>query len=208
MNLYGIRAIYGFEMARTFRTLFQSIASPVLSTSLYFIVFGSAIGSRMTAIHGVSYGAFIVPGLLMLSILTESVSNASFGIYLPRFSGTIFEVLSAPIAPFEVVLGYVGAAATKSILLGILILATARLFVSFGVAHPLVDARVLGAHVGDLQPVRVRHRHLGRRLREASAHPNHGRAAAHVPRRELLLDQHAAGDLAEDRARPIPSFIS
>ncbi len=137
INLYAVRAIYLFEMHRTWRTFFQSIASPVLSTSLYFVVFGSAIGSRMGAIDGVSYGAFIVPGLIMLSLLTESVSNASFGIYMPKFSGTIYEVLSAPISFIEVVLGYVGAAASKSIILGFLILATARLFVPFGIAHPL-----------------------------------------------------------------------
>jgi ABC-2 type transport system permease protein len=137
MNLNAVRAIYKFEMARTFRTVMQSIASPVLSTSLYFIVFGSAIGSRMADIDGVSYGAFIVPGLIMLSILTESISNASFGIYMPRFSGTIYEVLSAPISVLEILLGYVGAAATKSIMLGTIILITARLFVSFSIEHPL-----------------------------------------------------------------------
>ena len=137
MNVYAIRAIYGFELARTWRTLMQSIAAPVLSTSLYFIVFGAAIGSRMTAIDGVSYGAFIVPGLMMLSILTESLSNASFGIYMPRFAGTIYEVLSAPISAVEIVIGYVGAAATKSIILGAIILVTARLFVSFTIIHPL-----------------------------------------------------------------------
>jgi ABC-2 type transport system permease protein len=137
MNVPAVRAIYRFEMARTFRTLMQSILSPVLSTSLYFVVFGSAIGSHMRAIDGVSYGAFIVPGLTMLSILGQSISNASFGIYMPRFSGTIYEVLSAPISAFEIVLGYVGAAATKSILLGILILATARVFVPYSIAHPL-----------------------------------------------------------------------
>ena len=137
MNVYAIRAIYGFELARTWCTLMQSIASPVLSTSLYFIVFGAAIGSRMTAIDGVSYGAFIVPGLMMLSILTESISNSSFGIYMPRFAGTIFEVLSAPISAVEIVIGYVGAAATKSVILGAIILITARLFVSFSILHPL-----------------------------------------------------------------------
>jgi ABC-2 type transport system permease protein len=137
MNVHAIRAIYGFELSRTWRTLFQSIASPVLSTSLYFIVFGAAIGSRMAHIDGVSYGAFIVPGLIMLSILTESVSNASFGIYMPKYSGTIYEVLSAPISTLEIVLGYIGAAATKSVILGTIILATARLFVTFSIAHPL-----------------------------------------------------------------------
>lgn len=137
MNTYGVHAIYRFEMARWFRTLVQSVLSPVISTSLYFVVFGAAIGARMAEIDGVSYGAFIVPGLIMLSILTESISNGSFGIYMPRYSGTIYEVLSAPISPFEIVTGYVGAAATKSILLGLIILATARLFVSFEIAHPI-----------------------------------------------------------------------
>jgi ABC-2 type transport system permease protein len=138
MNLHAIRAIYMFELHRTWRTLLQSIASPVISTSLYFIVFGSAIGSRMAEIDGVSYGAFIVPGLIMLSILTESISNASFGIYMPKWSGTIYEVLSAPISALEIVIGYVGAAATKSVILGLIILATARLFVDFSILHPLV----------------------------------------------------------------------
>jgi ABC-2 type transport system permease protein len=137
MNVHAIRSIYLFEMARTWRTLLQSIASPVISTSLYFIVFGAAIGSRMAQIEGVSYGAFIVPGLIMLSILTESVSNASFGIYMPRFAGTIYEVLSAPISAVEIVIGYVGAAASKSIILGTIILITARLFVDFSIEHPL-----------------------------------------------------------------------
>jgi ABC-2 type transport system permease protein len=136
MNTYGVHAIYRFEMARWFRTLVQSVLSPVISTSLYFVVFGAAIGARMTQIDGVSYGAFIVPGLIMLSILTESISNSSFGIYMPRYSGTIYEVLSAPISSFEIVTGYVGAAATKSILLGLVILATARVFVDFHIAHP------------------------------------------------------------------------
>lgn len=136
MNIYAVRALYWFELARFFRTLFQSIASPVLSTSLYFIVFGSAIGSRMGEVDGVSYGAFIVPGLIMLSILSESISNASFGIYFPKYAGTIYEILSAPISAFEIVIGYVGAAATKSIILGIIILITARIFVSFSIAHP------------------------------------------------------------------------
>ena len=137
MNVYAIKAIYLFEMARTWRTIMQSIASPVLSTSLYFIVFGSAIGSRMANIDGVSYGAFIVPGLIMLSILTESISNASFGIYMPKFAGTIYELLSAPISAIETVIGYVGAAATKSVIIGTIILITARLFVDFSIEHPL-----------------------------------------------------------------------
>ncbi len=136
MNVPAIRAIYRFEMARTFRTLTQSIVSPVLSTSLYFIVFGTAIGSRMGEIGGTSYGAFIIPGLIMLSLLNESISNASFGIYLPKWSGTIYELLSAPVSPLEAVLGYVGAASTKSVMLGLLILVTARFFVPYSILHP------------------------------------------------------------------------
>jgi ABC-2 type transport system permease protein len=136
MNLYAVAAIYKFEMARTKRTIFQSIISPVISTSLYFVVFGSAIGSRITEISGVSYGAFIVPGLIMLSLLTQSISNASFGIYFPKFTGTIYELLSAPVSSFEVLLGYVGAAATKSTLLALIILATAHFFVPLEIAHP------------------------------------------------------------------------
>lgn len=138
MNWYAVKAIYLYEMARTWRTLGQSIISPVLSTSLYFVVFGAAIGSRIDSIEGIGYGAFIVPGLIMLSLLTQALSNASFGIYFPRFIGTIYEVLSAPISHVEIVLGYVGAAATKAILLGLIILATANFFVSFEIAHPLV----------------------------------------------------------------------
>ena len=137
MNVHAIRAIYAFEMARTRRTLFQSIISPVISTSLYFVVFGAAIGSRISEIDGITYGAFIVPGLIMLSLLTQSVSNASFGIYFPKFTGTIYELLSAPVSFFEIVLSYVGAAATKSILLGVIILATAWLFVPVQIQHPV-----------------------------------------------------------------------
>ena len=136
MNLHAVRAIYRFEMARTRRTLMQSIVSPVISTSLYFVVFGAAIGSRIQHVEGVSYGAFIVPGLIMLSLLTQSIANASFGIYFPRFVGTIYELLSAPVSYFEIVLAYVGAAATKSIALGLIILATAALFVPLSIAHP------------------------------------------------------------------------
>lgn len=137
MNYHAIKAIYKFEMKRTFRTLMQSIASPVLSTSLYFIVFGSAIGSRMMNIDGVTYAAFIVPGLILLTVLTESINNSAFGIYMPRFTGTIYEVLSAPISAFEIILGYVGAAATKSVMLGLIILLTARFFVDFSIVYPL-----------------------------------------------------------------------
>jgi ABC-2 type transport system permease protein len=138
MNVHAIRAIYRFEMARTFRTILQSIVSPVLSTALYFVVFGAAIGSRIEEIGGVSYGAFIVPGLIMMSLLTLSISNASFGIYFPKFTGTIYEILSAPVSPWEIVTAYVGAAATKSVLIGLIILATAAFFVDLQIAHPLV----------------------------------------------------------------------
>ena len=137
MNFYAIRAIYKFEMARTFRTLLQSIVSPVISTSLYFVVFGAAIGSRITDIDGVSYGAFIVPGLIMLSLLMQSISNASFGIFFPKFTGTIYELLSAPVSFIEIVISYVGAAATKSLILALIILGTSGLFVPLEIAHPL-----------------------------------------------------------------------
>lgn len=143
MNLHAVRAIYVFEMTRFRRTLFQSLVSPVLSTSLYFVVFGSAIGSRIPEIGGVHYGAFIVPGLIMLSVLTESVANASFGIYFPKFAGTIYEILSAPVSALEIVAGYVGAAATKSLILGLTILATSALFTPLHVAHPLWMAAFL-----------------------------------------------------------------
>lgn len=138
MNFQAIRAIYIFEMARTWRTLMESIASPILTTSLYFIVFGAAIGSRMGDIDGISYAAYIIPGLLMLSLLGESISNAAFGIYFPKFSGTIYEVLAAPVSAFEIVVGYVGAAATKSVLIGTLILMTARLFVDYQIQYPVI----------------------------------------------------------------------
>ena len=143
MNFYAIRAIYLFELARTWRTLLQSIATPVISTSLYFVVFGSAIGARMEAMHGIPYAAFIIPGLIMMALLTESISNASFGIYMPRYSGTIYEVLSAPVSYVEIVIGYVGAAATKSLILGVIILLTARLFVDYEIQHPLLMALFL-----------------------------------------------------------------
>jgi ABC-2 type transport system permease protein len=143
MNLFAIRAIYLFEINRFRRTIAQSVAAPVLSTSLYFIVFGAAIGSRIDSVSGVSYGAFIVPGLIMLTVITESISNASFGIYMPKFQGTIYELLSAPVSPFETVVGYVGAAASKSILVGTIIFATAHLFVDFTVEKPLWAAAFL-----------------------------------------------------------------
>ena len=200
MNLPAIRAIYKFEMARWRRTLWQSVVSPVVSTSLYFVVFGSAIGSRIAEIDGVSYGAFIVPGLIMLMLLTQSVMNASFGIYFPRFTGTIYEVLSAPISYFEIVIGYVGAAATKSILIGLIILATAFFFVPLRIAHPLWMLAVPGADGGDLQPVRLRHRHLGRRLRELADRAAAHHHPAHLPRRHVLFDPRSAAVLAESDA--------
>ena len=187
LNLHAVRAIYLFEMARTGRTLMQSIVSPVISTSLYFVVFGAAIGSRITEIEGVSYGAFIVPGLIMLTLLTQSVSNASFGIYFPKFVGTIYELLSAPISFVEIVIGYVGAAATKSIILGLIILATAGFFVPLRDRASVLDAGVPGADRRDLQPVRLHHRHLGGRLREAAGHPAAHHHAADLPRRQLLF---------------------
>jgi ABC-2 type transport system permease protein len=137
MNIYALRAIYRFEMDRMRRTLLQSLVTPIITTSLYFVVFGSAIGGRMQEIDGVAYAAYIVPGLMMLSLLTESIFNASFGIYMPKFTGTVYEILSAPISPFEIIIGYVGAAASKSLILGLVILVTARLFVPFEIAHPL-----------------------------------------------------------------------
>ena len=143
MNFYAIKSIYYFEMARTKRTLFQSVVSPVISTSLYFVVFGSAIGSRITSVDGVGYGSFIVPGLIMLSLMTQSVANASFGIYFPKFTGTIYELLSAPVSYLEILIGYVGAAATKSIILGTIILATAGFFVPLQIEHPIYMAGFL-----------------------------------------------------------------
>ena len=196
MNLPAVKAIYKFEMARTGRTLLQSIVSPVISTSLYFVVFGAAIGSRITEIEGVPYGAFIVPGLIMLMLLTQSVANASFGIYFPRFTGTIYELLSAPISYLEIVIGYVGAAATKSIILGLIILATAWLFVPLKIAHPFWMIAFLVLTAVDLQPARLHHRHLGRRLREAPARAAADHHPAHLPRRHVLFDLHAAAVLA------------
>ncbi len=160
MNLYAIRAIYFFEMARTFRTIGQSVVSPVISTSLYFVVFGAAIGSRIQEVEGVAYGTFIVPGLIMLSVLMQSLTNAAYGFYFPRFMGTIYELLSAPVSPFEAVLGYVGAAATKALMIGLIILATANLFVPVEIMHPVwmvscIDMCVLCA-------IRIYHRHMGK----------------------------------------------
>lgn len=197
MNWYAIRAIYRFEMARTFRTLMQSIASPVISTSLYFVVFGSAIGSRMIEIDGISYGAFIVPGLIMLMLLTESISNASFGIYMPRYSGTIYEVLSAPVSWLEIVIGYVGAAASKSIMLGILILITARLFVPFSIEHPiwmlafLLLTSVSFSLFGFIIGIWADGWEKAADRADADCH------ATGLSRRQLLFDQHAAATVAD-----------
>ena len=197
MNLRAMQAIYTFEMARTLRTLLQSVVSPVISTSLYFVVFGAAIGSRITEIDGVSYGAFIVPGLIMLSLLTQSISNASFGIYFPKFIGTIYELLSAPVSSLEIVCAYVGAAATKSIMLGLDHPGHRRAVRAAAYRAPGLDGAVPRADGGYLQPVRLHHRHLGRRLREAAAGAAADRHAAHLPRRQLLLDRHAAAVLAD-----------
>lgn len=162
MNFEAVRALYSFEMSRWRRTFFQSIISPVLSTSLYFIVFGAAIGSRISQIEGVSYGSFIVPGLIMMLVLTQSTANASFGIYFPRFTGTVYELLSAPISAFEIILGYVGAAATKSIILGLIVLVTASFFVELRIAHPFWMLAFLVLNVGRLQFIGFHHRALGR----------------------------------------------
>ena len=161
MNTHGIWAIYRFEMARALRTLWQSLVTPVLTTSLYFIVFGGAIGSRMQQVGGVDYGSFIVPGLIMLSLLTQSISNASIGIYFPKFTGTIYELLSAPITAMEMVLGYVGAATTKSVILGLIILGTSAFFVDLQDRAPRRDGRLPAADRHRVQPVRLHHRRLG-----------------------------------------------
>ena len=200
MNVRAIRSIYVFEMARTARTLFQSIVSPVVSTSLYFIVFGAAIGTRIQEIEGVSYGAFIVPGLIMLMILTQSTANASFGIYFPKFTGTIFEILSAPVSFIEIVIGYVGAAATKSIILGLIILATAWMFVPLRIDHPtfmllfLVLTAVTFSLLGFIIGI------WADGFRAAAAHSAARHHAADLPRRHVLFDRRAAAGLADRRA--------
>ena len=186
-------------MSRTARTLMQSILSPVISTSLYFVVFGAAIGSRITEIEGVPYGAFIVPGLIMLMLLTQSIANASFGIYFPRFVGTIYELLSAPISYLEIVLGYVGAAATKSIILGLIILAHGRPVRAAADRPSAVDDRLPGADRRDIQPVRLHHRHLGGRVREVAGHPAAGDHAADLPRRHASTRSRAAAGVADDQ---------
>jgi hypothetical protein len=200
MNRHAVWAIYAFEMARWRRTVMQSIISPVLSTTLYFVVFGAAIGSHIPQVDGVSYGAFIVPGLIMLSVLTQSVSNASFGIYFPRFTGSIYELLSAPVSYVEVLLSYVGAAATKSIILGLIILATATLFVPLRIDHPsgwlvfLVLTACTFSLLGFIIGI------WARRLRETAGGAAADHHAARLPRRQLLLDQHAAAAWQHDLA--------
>ena len=187
-NRYGVWAIYKFEMARALRTLWQSLVTPVITTSLYFVVFGAAIGSRMTEVDGVVYGAFIVPGLVMLSLFTQSIFNASFGIHFPKFTGTIYELLSAPVSYLEIVLAYVGAAATKSITLGLIILAhgvTVRADQNFA---SILDDRIPGADGDDFQLVRLHHRHLGERLRAVAVDPHADRDAADLLGGRLLFD--------------------
>ncbi len=200
MNLPAIRAIYKFEMARWGRTFLQSIVSPVIATSLYFVVFGAAIGSRISEIDGVSYGLFIVPGLVMLTLLTQSVANASFGIYFPRFTGTIYELLSAPISAFEIVIGYVGAAATKSILLGLVIMATAWLFVPLHIAHPvwMIGFLVLTALTFSLLGFVIGLWADG--FREAAAGAAADHHAADLSRRHVLFDPYPAAVLADGYA--------
>jgi ABC-2 type transport system permease protein len=196
VNFHAIRAIYVFEMARTWRTVLQSIVSPVISTSLYFVVFGAAIGSRITDIDGVSYGAFIVPGLIMLSLLTQSISNASFGIFFPKFTGTIYEVLSAPVSYVEIVISYVGAAATKSVILGLIILATSGLFVPLEIQHPLwmLMFLVLTALTFSLFGFVLGFGPTASRSCSSSRSHRH---APDLPRRQLLLDRHAPAVLAD-----------
>ena len=199
-NRHGVWAIYRFEMARALRTLLQSVVAPVITTSLYFVVFGSAIGSRMTEVDGVSYGAFIVPGLIMLSIFTESISNASFGIYFPKFTGTIYELLSAPVSYLEIVIAYVGAASTKSIALGLIILGTAALFVPLRILHPLwmVAFLVLTATTFSLFGFIVGI--WAKSFEQLQFIPMLVDHAADVSWRRLLFDRHAAADLAHGHA--------
>ena len=196
-NLPGIWAIYRTEMARTRRTVWQSVATPVITTVLYFIVFGGAIGSRMQQVGGVGYGAFIVPGLIMLTLLTQGISNASVAIYFPKFTRTIFELLSAPISSTEAVFAYVGAAATKSVLIGLIILGTATLFVPVRIMHPGWMVAFLAADRGELRLVRIRHRHLGREFRAARDHSVPCGHPAHFPGWRVLLDRHAAAAMAD-----------
>ncbi len=197
-NRYGVWAIYRFEMARFKRTIVQSLITPVVTTSLYFVVFGGAIGSRMREVDGINYGAFIVPGLIMLSLFTNSISNAGFGIYMPKFTGTVYELLSAPISFLEMVLGYVGAAATKSLTIGVIILGTASLFVPLEIRHPIWMVAFL-LMTGGLQPVRLHAGALGQGVRATAANPHAGDYPADVSRWRILLDRHAGADLAGHR---------
>ena len=199
-NRHGVWAIYRFEMARFLRTILQSVLTPVITTALFVIVFGSAIGSRMSEVGGVSYGAFIVPGLIMLSLFTESIANASFGIHFPKFTGTIFEILSAPVAAFEIVLGYVGAAATKSVSAGTHHPRDRLVLRADHDPAPALDGCVHADDGRDLQPVRLHRRHLGQELGADAAHPDADRDAADLPRRRVLLDRHAAARLAHGDA--------
>ncbi len=192
----GVWAIYRNEIRRTLRTLIQSVVSPVITTALYFIVFGGAIGSRISQVGGVSYGAFIVPGLIMLSLLTQSVSNASIGIYFPKFTGAIYELLSAPMSAIEAVIAYVGAAATKSVGIGLIILATAELFVNVTILHPVWMIAFPCSDLGRLQPVRLHHRNLGEEFRTIEYRAGFDPDAADLPRRRVLFDRHAAAVLA------------
>ena len=196
MNLHAVEAIYKFEMARTFRTLLQSVISPVISTALYFVVFGSAIGSRIQSIDGVSYGAFIVPGLIMMSLLTLSISNASFGIYFPKFTGTIYEILSAPVSTFEIVAAYVGAAATKSIIIGLIILVTAWFFVDLRIDHPLVMVLFLVLTAISFSLFGFIIGIWADGFEKLQIDPAAGGDAPGVPGRQFLFDRHAAALLA------------
>ena len=191
-NRHGVWAIYKFEVARALRTLVQSLVTPVITTSLYFVVFGAAIGSRMSAVDGVRYGAFIVPGLMMLALFTESLANASFGIFFPKFVGTIYELLSAPISYAEIVIAYVGAAASKSVVLGLVILATASLFVPIHILHPIWMIAFLLMTALSFSLFGFILGHLGARLGATAVHSDAGRDAAHLSWRRLLFDQHAA----------------
>ena len=195
-NRHGVWAIYRFEIARALRTLVQSLVTPVITTSLYFVVFGAAIGSRLSGTGGVSYGAFIVPGLIMLTLFTESLSNASFGIYFPKWTGTIYELLSAPVSYLEIVIAYVGAAVTKSVVLGLIILATASLFVPIRILHPawMIGFLLLTAATFSLFGFIIGI--WAKSFEQLSVHPDAGHHAAHLPGRCLLLDRHAAAGMA------------
>ena len=198
MNTYAIRVIYKYEMLRAFETIAQSFASPVISTALYFVVFGSAIGTRIQTVEGVPYGSFIVPGLMMLALLTQSIANASFGIFFPKFTGTIYEVLSAPISFVEIVIGYVGAAATKSFIIGLIILATAGFFVPLHIAHPFWMTGFLLLTCVSFSLFGFIIRPVGHRFRKTAADTAAGRDPAGVPGRHFLLHQYAAPGM-EDR---------